>query len=210
MYTCFIVYPKTTPFSYPTLTRIGSAWPIYQRLTRFHRNSSGQTPNQYQHIWNWRVVLIMNSDGCSAYFWARNNSHFACFLATYTAFKTRYRKFHAKLLSSMPRVFFIRLEHIHRSEPGLYLPSAHSQVLLSSAPTSALLLNISCSVARRLPSLLPSRYPAFVVCNLPSYGCQGSPLYCPPYSRKKRPWNRRGCCIQCPKFAPAQWNQGGV
>jgi hypothetical protein len=32
---------------------------------------------------------------------------------------------YAKLSSSTLRTFFIRLEHIHRSEPGLYLPSAH-------------------------------------------------------------------------------------
>lgn len=39
--------------------------------------------------------------------------------------------------------------------------------------------------------LLPSRHPAVAVCNLPSYGCQGLPLYCPLYWKKTRPWNRK-------------------
>ena len=116
---------------------------------------------------------------------------------------------HANLSSSMLRVFFIRLEHIHRSEPGLYLPSAHSQVLLRSAPTSALLPNISCSVARRLP--------CFASFQAPSCCCmQSSKLWVsrlasllPTVLEKTRPCNRRVCYTQCPKFAPAQWNQGG-
>ena len=161
MYTCFIVYPKTTPFDCPTLTRISSAWPIYQRLTRIHRNSSGQTPNQFQHIHNWRVVLTMNSDGSSAYFWARNNSHFVSFWPHPPHLKSNVENSYAKLSSSMLRVFFIRLERIHPSEPGLYLPRAYSQVLLRSAPPSALLPNISCSVARRLLSFASFQTPNF-------------------------------------------------
>lgn len=116
---------------------------------------------------------------------------------------------YAKLSSSMLRVFFTRLERIHRIEPGLYLPRAHSQVLLRSAPTSALLPNISCSVARLL-SFSPFQTPRF--CYMQSFKLWASRLasLLPTVLEKNETMYPECLLHPMSEAAPAQWNQGGV